>query len=259
MKTISIMNVKGGVGKTTTAVNLATILASERETRTLLIDADAQGDATSILSNLGEGELEGFGLYGLLNTCGCYDEYVEPTRYRNLDLMPASDDQFSLGIDQADKVRRAMGDLIACIDEDQSYDLVLIDCPPHFNACSVAAICCSDVVIIPVKLDAFSVSGYRYLLRQIEEMQAYLSREVEVIILPTMYTVGDACCQQAIQLLTDNLPLYVSIAGTQIRSTPKVNESTFYGLPVCEYSKFSSAGRDYRDFAADLALRLRRD
>ena len=247
MKTISIMNVKGGVGKTTTAINLAQILATEHNQRVLLIDADAQCDTTGIMCNLLPDDLDGNGFLGVITTGSCYNEFTVETRYRNLDLLPACKDLFSLGMDCSESTTKGLGDLLECITEDDAYDYVIIDCPPHFNACSVAALCTSDLIVVPVKMDAFSINGCRYLLKQMEDLAEYA--DVRSMILPTMYKAGDTCCQQALDLLHVSIPESIMICGTPIRYTVKVDESTFYGIPVCEYSKFSGAGRDYRAFA----------
>lgn len=248
MKTISIMNVKGGVGKTITAANLAEILAEDYGKRVLLVDADAQGDATHLLLPT-EDELHG--IYGALVLGGCYDEYVHETRYRNLDIMPASSDLFYLSMEVAERSVKSMGDLMMALREDDAYDVVVIDCPPSFSAASVAAICSSNRVVIPVKLDAFGIRGCKFLTDQIEAMLDYNS-EIQIGALVTMWHNVEVCRQSRDLLLQTEIPVY----RTAIRRTDKVDESTFYGMALGEYSRFSSAGRDYRDFAAELLTQI---
>lgn len=246
MKIISIMNVKGGVGKTITAANLAEILAGDYGKRVLLVDADAQGDATYYL--LGETEDEQSGLYGALIFGGCYDEYVQKTRYRNLDILPGSGDLFWISMDHSQAITKSMDNLMQAIEEDGSYDYIIIDCPPSFSSTSVAAICNSQHLIIPVSLSAFGLRGCRFLSKQVEAMSDYVS-DLEVTgILPTMWR-NSAVCNQSLALLHRmDLPVFETV----IRRTDKVDESTYYAQTLNEYSRFSAAGRDYRAFAKEL-------
>ena len=243
MKTISIMNVKGGVGKTITATNLAEIYAGEYGRRVLLIDADAQGDATHLLL---PGDYEPIGTYGAMVIGGCIDDYINQTRYRNLDIMPASSDLFYLSMEASTTAVRAMGGLLQTL-SDEHYDIVVIDCPPNFSAASIAAICASDHVVIPVKLDAFGIRGCNFLTKQIEALYDY-NPDITVGALVTMWHNVEVC-RQSLKLLCDS---GVEVYNTKIRRTDKVDESTFYGMALGEYSRFSSAGRDYREFAAEL-------
>lgn len=250
MKVISVMNVKGGVGKTITAVNVAEILAGDFGFRVLLIDADPQADATKLLL---PNEEDPYGLYGALIHGGCYDEYVFGTRYRDLDIIPGSSDLFYLAMDVAEKTVKSFGDLLENLADDQrngdpeAYDVVVIDCPPSFSAVSVAAICNSDRLVIPVTLDAFGISGCRFLVDQIEAMKAY-NADIEVGALVTKWHNVEVCNQSLALLQGTEIPVY----NTKIRRTDKVDESTFYGMALGEYSRFSSAGRDYRAFSKEL-------
>ena len=250
MKTISVMNVKGGVGKTITATNLAEIYAGEYGRRVLLIDADAQGDATHLLL---PSEEDPAGTYGALVMGGSYEDSIYHTRYRNLDIMPATSDLFYLSMEASTTAVKSMNDLIKvmadeiCDGHNGAYDIVIIDCPPSFSAASIAAICASDHVVIPVKLDAFGIRGCNFLTKQIEAIYDY-NPEIEVGALVTMWHNAEVC-RQSLELLYYS---GVEVYDTKIRRTDKVDESTFYGMALGEYSRFSSAGRDYREFAAEL-------
>lgn len=244
MKVISVMNVKGGVGKTVTATNVAEILAGDYGKKVLLIDADAQGDASYYL--MGDQEVEHDGVYGALVIGGCYDQYVCQTRYRNLDILPGSSDLFWISMDSSGQITRAMAQLIEALMDDCIYDFVIIDCPPSFSAVSVAAIANSEHLIIPVNLSAFGLRGSRFLTRQVEAMNDYADLQITGL-LPTMWR-NSPVCTQSLGLLHDmGLPVFETV----IRRTDKVDESTFYCQTVSDYSRFSSAGRDYRAFVAE--------
>ena len=251
MKVISVMNVKGGVGKTITAVNIAEILAAEHNKRVLLIDADAQADASYLLLP-GESEAELQGTYGALVMGGCYEDYIQETPYRNLDIMTGGSDLFYVSMETSERAVKSMGDLIDVIREDRAYDVIVIDCPPSFSAPSVAAICNSTHVVIPVKLDALGLRGCNFLISQIEAMHEY-NPDVKIAgILATMWHNVPVCNQAQDLLLQQELPLF----ATAIRRTDKVDESTFYAQPISEYSRFSAAGRDYRTFVVELLAKI---
>lgn len=248
MKTYAIMNVKGGVGKTVTAVNLAQILAGEHHKRVLLIDADAQGDASYLLT---PDYADGSGLYGCLVLGGPYEDCVSPTRYRDLDIITGGSDLFYVSMESAERMTGAMSDLIDNLRTDGEYDYVIIDCPPSFSAPSVAAIANSDRVIIPVKLDSLGIRGCRFLTDQIEAMHDYNPGMALPMVLVTMWHNVEVC-RDAVKLLREN---GFSLYDNFIRRTDKVDEATFYGQAMQEYSPWSAAGRDYRDFVQELLYR----
>lgn len=249
MEVISVMNVKGGVGKTITATNMAQILAGDYGKRVLLIDADAQGDASYYL--MGEQEVEHDGIYGALMIGGCYDEYVCQTRYRNLDILPGNTDLFWISMDSSGQVTRAMAQLVDALMDDWIYDYVIIDCPPAFSAVSVAAIANSEHLIVPVNLSAFGLRGSQFLARQVEAMDNCAEIQISGI-LPTMWK-NTPVCNQSLALIHDmGLPVFETV----IRRTDKVDESTYYAQCLSEYSRFSSAGKDYHAFVAEFLSKI---
>lgn len=250
MTIISIMNVKGGVGKTVTAVNVAEVLASVHNKKVLLIDADAQADATCMLFEDGmNGQLLCSDLYGAITYGEYLGECIYKSKYRNLDIIPASSDLFYVGMESCENVTRMMRGIFDLLREEYNYDYVIIDCPPSFSAPSVAAICNSEHVVIPVKLDAFGLRGCSFLADQIEALHD-VNPHIDVAgVLVTMWHNSDVC-RGGLEALQSRMS--VNVFDTKIRRTDKVDESTFYGQSLLEYSKFSSAGRDYRLFVSEL-------
>ena len=159
MKTIAIVNLKGGVGKTVTAVNVAAILATEYDRRVLLIDADPQANATQSLLPPGEYNT----LAGLLTIPDAYyDDVLYHSSIRGLDVLPADDELRSLDLAllQGEQPnRQAIRGLRDVLEEDDAYDTVVIDCPATLSVSCAASIAASTDVVIPIKLDGYSLRG----------------------------------------------------------------------------------------------------
>lgn len=250
MKAIAILNLKGGVGKTVTAVNMAHILCADHKQRVLLVDCDSQCNATEFF---GLRSVDGSTLDDILRGDAepYYPENVYATDYPGLDMIPASDELMDLDMSHIADNRvhgRVLADLCAAIREDDAYDFVIFDCPPAFNAASAAALLASDEVIIPIKLDAFSLRGLANVSRQIDNMHK---------INPALKIAG------ALITMWRNTPVVLEAEGSlrecgilpvfeqHIRRTDKIDEMTFERKPITVYSPYSAAGYDYRAFVQE--------
>ena len=191
MRTFAIVNRKGGVGKTTTAVNLAYVLATSCHLRVLLVDADGQANATQIL--LPRGEYDGLGAL-MRGMAICYDELVVHTDVEGLDVLPASEDLWALDLEAAGgeggRSYRTLRDMREAVEEDGAYDVMVIDCPPNLSAACVSAILASDAVIIPVLSDACSATGVADLMEQIDSLR-YIRPEIRVAGVLVTNLMGD--------------------------------------------------------------------
>ena len=247
MEVYSIVNLKGGVGKTVTACNLAAILGAWHEKRVLLIDADAQANTTAFYSCDRAGSTLADVLAG---RCNYWPEFILETEVTGVSILPAD---ISLLEQDIASVRRGgmesikfLGDLIQVLAEDDAFDIVLFDCPPAFSAASVAAIAVSDAVIIPTKLDAWSLSGVVEIARQIEAIRKEVKPGIRVAgVLITMYHRSDVQVQGAEYLRAILREQKADVYDTVIRRTDKVDEATFARQPIYQWSRTSSAGRDY--------------
>lgn len=251
MRTFALLNMKGGVGKTTTAINLSYLMAVECGRRVLLIDADAQANATQIL-------LPGTDCAGLVGLLGgyatVYDEVIAPTDIVRLDILPASDALWEpelAALSDADRGRvyGALRSLRDAVEEDDAYDVIVIDCPPSFSAACVSAINAANSIIIPVLPDAFSAEGMSGLTAQIDGVRR-IHPDVRVAgCLITQWHRADVV-EDASAYLRERSP--VPVFDTVIRRTDKVLESTWVKSPVLAWSPFSSAARDYRAWVREL-------
>ena len=249
MRTIAIVNLKGGVGKTITAVNLAAILATEYHQRVLLVDADPQANATQSLLPPGEyNTLDRL----LLGDEVQYENLCYESSIRGLSIIPADDGLWDLEVDLL-RGRRldltALQSLRDAIMEDDRFDFMVIDCPPSISYSCAAAIVASTDVIIPIKLDAYAMRGMSKLAAQIERLRRICPDAHISGVLPTVWYHSNSM-EQGEKLLREYAPCRVF--NTRIRRSPKVDESTWTGEPVVCWSPRSAAAQDYRTFAAEL-------
>lgn len=249
MRITSVINLKGGVGKTVTVINLAAILAHDHKKRVLVVDADSQANLTEFFE--ADPALETLADIMLAPPDSHEREEmflraIQPTDFEGVDIVAGSDALMDLDLTrlaQADVSQDAICALTRAVQD--RYDYVLIDCPPAFNAAAAAALLASTDVVIPIKLDAFSLRGMSNLVRQITNMRR-LNPGLQISgCLPTMFYSSDNLRESLALLHKGPFPVF----SMAIRRSPKVDEMTFEGKPLCVFSTRCSAGVDYRAFA----------
>lgn len=260
MRTICILNLKGGVAKTATTVNMAAILAHDYGKRALVVDADSQCNTSEFfgadnvpagtLADVLRSKADG----GRLAKC-C----IQRSNYPGVDLLPADNSLMDLDLSkvEGDEVYvRCLLDLRSQLTNSQDspdadhadvYDYIIIDCPPAFNAASAAALLAADEVIVPIKLDAFSLRGMSNLMQQIANMRKINPGLKLGGILPTMWYKSTKIHEAEEMLCKSGLPLF-----PHIRRTNKVDDMTFAQEPLLVSSPRSAAAVDYRRFVAAL-------
>jgi len=251
MRAIAIMNNKGGVGKTTTTINLADILVREHKKRVVLVDCDGQMNLTRFYLPEFDPEVN-------CNTASLLTGEHEPAWSDNLmplapglDLIPASPQLYSLdlqAIQGGESNQLALRSFCQAAREDGETDFFIFDCPPGFTAASVAAIIASEEVIIPMLVDGFSFYGMRDLAVQLDNLrQANWSVSITGVLI-TQWR-NSAVVRQGEALLR-GMP--VPVFRHVIRRTDKVPESTFDRMPIWRYSPTSAASWDYRAWVREL-------
>ena len=247
IRTTAIVNLKGGVAKSTTVINMAAILAKKHGKTVCIIDADSQCNTTEFF---GADPKEG-NLAAVLRESGSRPNpgkhaaaNIQSTEYWGIDILAGDDSLMDLDLSKVEQQTVNANVLRYMVDEIRdAYDYALIDCPPAFNAASAAALIAADDVIIPIKLDAFSLRGMINLTRQIMNMRQINPKLKISGILPTMW-YKDSDIQDAEQQLK-SAGLHVF---HHIRRSDKVDKMTFRQEPLLISSPKSAAGMDYRKF-----------
>lgn len=250
IRTTAILNLKGGVAKTTTAINMAAILARDHGKRVLLIDADSQCNITEFFG----GKPEAGNVADILRNASQYDDpgllaagYIQKTRYERVYLLPGDESLMDMDLSKVEQGTVNSNVLRYLVEQvRETYDYVLIDCPPAFNAASAAALIAADDVVIPIKLDAFSLRGMTNLMRQIKNMRRINPRLRLAGVLPTMWYKDPEIVDAEAQLRRAGFKVY-----RHIRRSDKVDKMTFRQDPLLVTSPKSGAGVDYRKFVAE--------
>lgn len=242
MKVISIINLKGGVAKTMSSINIAHILATVHNKRVLIIDNDKQGNTTKFFNKHSEEELSIAEL--MTNRSLGIDEVIAPTEYKNLDLIPANMKLLRANLDVIMDVSRPQQiRLKKALEEIKDmYDYCIIDNPPDINISVINALVASDDVLIPIKIDKFAFDGMNELIEQIGNAKEMNPRLKLKGCFVTLFVKNDVNVQGE-ELLNSNCKY--SMFKTHIRRTVKVDESTFANTPLLDYSKRCGAARDY--------------
>ena len=239
MRTTAILNMKSGVAKTTTVINMAAILAKSGH-RVLVIDGDSQCNTTEFLGG-GASWCRTFA-HLLRGEIDDRPETLQST-IRGVDLLPGDDSLMDLDLTKAAAGKTHIGCLKdRCrLEWIGMYDYILIDCPPAFSAATAAALIAADDVIIPMKLDAFSVRGMANLFRQIENMRR-INQDLTISgILPTMWYASPQTEAAETAILRSGLPMY-----HHIRRSDTVDRMTYEQAPLIDRHKNSAALRDYK-------------
>jgi chromosome partitioning protein len=257
IRTIAIANQKGGVGKTTTAVNLAASLAAQKR-RVLLIDVDPQGNAT-MGSGVNKNGVEQSVYTVLLGETGLIEARVKAQG--GFDLIPANRELAGAEIemvsmpDRETKLKDAIHTLKAAIEAvaDQ-YDYILIDCPPTLNLLTLNALCAADSVLIPMQCEYYALEGLSDLVQTLRKLQQHLNPDLQIEgLLRTMYDNRMSLSQQVAAQLEQHFgdKLFKTIIPRNVR----LAEAPSHGLPVLLLDKASKGAKAYVELAEELVAK----
>lgn len=246
-----VANQKGGVGKTTTTINLSAALA-EMGKKVLVVDMDPQGNTTS-----------GFGVekdqvektvYELLLEESTFDECVCKEVYKELSLLPSNINLSGaeielIGIENKEFLLKKSLEPVK-----SNYDFILIDCPPSLNMLTINSMCAGDTVLVPIQCEYYALEGLSQLIHTIDLVKERLNPEIEIEgVVFTMYDARTNLSLQVVENVKENLHqnIYKSIIPRNIR----LAEAPSYGLPVIEYDTKSSGAEAYRLLAEEVVHR----
>ena len=246
MKILGIVNQKGGVGKTTTAVNLAAYLAAEGQ-RTLLVDMDPQGNASSAV---GAREAEA-GVYESLSAPERLAELVQATDQEGLWVLPATPDLVGAGVELIDEPL-ALRAMLAGV---EGYDVVVIDAPPSLGPITVNVLAAAEALVIPLQAEYFALEGIAGLVETVERVRSGLNPQLQILgIVVTMFDGRTNLAQQVEENVRSHFGelVFMSVIPRNVR----LSEAPSFARPINSFAPLSSGAAAYKRLAEEVMQRV---
>lgn len=246
-KVIAIANQKGGVGKTTTAINLAASLAANKQ-QVLLVDLDPQGNAT-MGSGVDKNQLVHTTNDVLLHDC--LAQQAALTTVCGYDLIPGNGDLTVAEVSLMERNHRETFLFKALKPIQNDYHFILIDCPPALNTLTINAFVASDSVLIPLQCEYYALEGLAALLSTVEQIKASVNPRLHIEgILRTMYDARNRLCSDVSKQLLEHFP--AKVYRTVIPRNVRLAEAPSHGMPALQYDKTSAGAAAYMVLASEV-------
>lgn len=247
---IAVTNQKGGVGKTTTAINLSACLAAKKK-RVLLVDIDPQGNASS---GLGVGSRNARTVYDVLIGQARAADAIVATGHGSLDLMPTAIELAGAEIELVDIIDREQLLKNALQEIREDYDFIFIDCPPSLSLLTINALTAADSVLIPIQCEYYALEGLGQLMNTTKLMRRKLNPQLEIEgIVLTMFDSRTNLCAQVVDEVQRHFPR--DLFETMIPRNVRLSEAPSYGLPIHLYDGRCSGAKAYDALAKELLER----
>jgi len=249
---LAFTNQKGGVGKTTSAVNVALSLAVS-EVRTLLIDLDPQSNATTGLSDLFD-DVQG-SIYDVLLKGDGIKDAINPTSFPNLDIIPSTNDLVGAEIELVGIMAREFQLQKALKKIHKKYDIIIVDCPPSLGLLTINALTASNALVIPIQCEYYALEGLGQLLNTVRLVQRHLNKKLEIAgIIMTMY---DARLNLSKQVVDEVNGFFKNkLFKTLIHRNVRLSEAPSFGKPALLYDANSTGARNYMSLTEEILQRV---
>ena len=246
-KIIAVVNQKGGVGKTTSAVNLAAAVGAKGK-KVLLVDIDPQGNATSGMG-LNKRELEKSSYDVIINGTPAR-EVIHKTEFDGVDVLPANMNLAGAELELVDANRRESSLKTALALVKAEYDFIFMDCPPSLGLITLNALCAADTVLVPIQCEYYALEGLSQLMATVRQVKRLYNPMIEIEgVLLTMYDGRLNLTNQVVEELKRFFPK--KVYSTPIPRNVKLSEAPSYGQPVMYYDKKSRGAHAYNDLAEE--------
>ena len=245
-KIVAIANQKGGVGKTTTTINLSTILAKKGK-KVLMVDTDPQGNATS---GLGIDKSVHFSVYDVIINDVEIENTLQTTMVKNLDVCPSNINLAGAEVELVSMMSREqrLKEKLDCVKD--KYDYIVIDCPPSLGLITLNAFTASDSVLIPVQCEYYALEGLGQLINTINLVKKHLNPNLEIEgALLTMFDIRTNLSNQVVKEVSKYFEN--KVYKTVIPRNVRLSEAPSYGMPISIYDPKSKGARSYEKFAKE--------
>jgi chromosome partitioning protein len=248
-KTIAIANQKGGVGKTTTAVNLSAAMGAKGY-RTLLIDVDPQGNSSSGLGV--DRRKVKTSVYDMLIGEAKAEEILLHTAFANLDLLPSNMDLAAAELEMVDLPHREARLKSALAPLSMQYDYIFIDCPPSLGLITTNALCAADTLLVPIQCEYYALEGLSQLMNTVRRVKRQYNERLDIEgVLLTMYDGRLNLTQQVVEEVKRYFPR--KVFRTVIPRGVRLSEAPSFGKPILYFDRTSKGAQAYNELAGELA------